>query len=97
MMVIGCQPRSLKNSELIFLTEKVELDHVNGGAFYYYLPKADDGAVNLLVLVHGTTVSGETAVSTAHIYLNNWRDFADQHQFMLIVSAFDQTNYSESE
>ncbi len=97
VIAIGCQSNPLKNNELIFVAEKVELSHVNGGSFYTYLPATDDGAVNLLVLVHGTPVDGETAVSTAHYYLNNWRDFADKHQFMLIAPAFDQTNYSSKD
>lgn len=97
LMAIGCQPHSQNNHNLVFLTEEVAQAQVEGGAFYYYLPSAVDADLNLLVLVHGTPVKGETAVSTAHYYLNNWRDFADKNQFILIAPAFDQLNYSSKD
>jgi poly(3-hydroxybutyrate) depolymerase len=64
------------------------------GTYYVYVPKVVPEEPGVLVLVHGTPQKGETAEFTAHYYIANWVDFAEDQGLILIVPAFNQEDFS---
>lgn len=64
------------------------------GTFYAYVPLTVPAKPDIIVLVHGTPAKDESAESTAHYYLVNWIDFAEEHGYILIAPSFNQENFS---
>ncbi len=68
--------------------------HDRYGAFYVYYPATEPKSPEVLVLVHGTPAKSDTAEFTAHYYAAGWQDFAEAQGWLLIVPAFNQTDFS---
>lgn len=64
------------------------------GTFYAYVPMTVTPEPDIVALIHGTPAAEETAESTAHYYLVNWLDFAEEQGYILIAPSFNQENFS---
>ena len=90
----GCGSEPLPQPPLIHESGQVtQVDDVFG-TFYVYVPTSMPKQQQILVLVHGTPAKEESAEETAHYYIVNWVDFAEEHGYLLIVPAFNQENFS---
>ena len=67
------------------------------GKYQCYLPSTLTSGSGILVLVHGTPGEQERADTTARYYVENWIDFSEQHDLILIAPAFDQANFSSKD
>jgi len=63
------------------------------GTFYSYVPTTLSENTKILVLVHGTPKDG-TAEENAEFYVNSWKTFAEEHDYILIAPAFNQEDFS---
>jgi pimeloyl-ACP methyl ester carboxylesterase len=64
------------------------------GTFYAYLPTTIPEEPEILVIVHGTPLKGESAEANAEYYATSWVDFAEKQGLVLIAPAFNQENFS---
>jgi poly(3-hydroxybutyrate) depolymerase len=67
------------------------------GMFYTYAPTNLSKETEIIVLIHGTPAKEETAEETAHYYIINWLDFAENYGYILIAPAFNQEDFSSRE
>lgn len=64
------------------------------GQFYAYIPAQPPADPEVLVVIHGTPQSWDSAEFTAHYYAEIWFPFAEKHGLILIVPAFTQQDFS---
>jgi pimeloyl-ACP methyl ester carboxylesterase len=74
-------------------TGQVRAGNDGYGTFYSYLPSTLNQNTEILVLVHGTPIDG-TAEENAEFYVNSWKVFAEEHDYILIAPAFNQEDFS---
>ena len=67
------------------------------GKYQCYLPSTLTSGSDILVLVHGTPDEQEKADTTARYYVENWIEFSEEHDLILIAPAFDQINFSSKD
>lgn len=76
---------------------QIRLTSYAHGKYLCYLPSTLTADSDILVLVHGTPGDQEKAETTARYYVENWIEFSEQHDLILIAPAFDQTNFSSKD
>lgn len=63
------------------------------GEFYFYVPTQLNEKTGILVLVHGTP-KDLTPAANAEFFVTSWKDFAEEHNYILLAPAFNQENFS---
>lgn len=64
------------------------------GTFFTYVPISYSEESQILVVVHGTPPEDEPAESYAEYYANAWLPFAEEYEYLLVVPAFNQEDFS---
>jgi pimeloyl-ACP methyl ester carboxylesterase len=94
IILAGCSIRAPSGLQLVSQPGQVVEYGDVFGTYYAYVPKVAPGKAGILVLVHGTPQKQDSAEFTAHYYITNWVDFAEQQGLILIVPAFNQRDFS---
>jgi pimeloyl-ACP methyl ester carboxylesterase len=64
------------------------------GNFYLYTPTTLGFETEILVVIHGTPAKDQSAEETALYYAEHWVTFAEEHDLILLVPAFNQADFS---
>jgi hypothetical protein len=73
---------------------RVELKSTPDGDYYQYVAGSHDGGEpRVLVIVHGSLDSGQTARQAAKAYIQRWLEFAEKERLILVAPAFDRNRY----
>ncbi len=64
------------------------------GDYYQYIPASYTLVSNVVVIVHGSPDSNESALDTASVFINRWTDLAEEKSTILVAPAFDQRNFA---
>ena len=94
VVLLSCNSASQLSPVTIPAPGQVTLIEDMFGAVYVYVPTTAPPEPDILVLVHGTPAHDESAEATAHYYVTNWLDLAEEHGYMLIAPAFNQADFS---
>jgi poly(3-hydroxybutyrate) depolymerase len=97
ILSVSCSSKQLPEPSVSRELEQVTENENIFGKFYTYIPKDVSQDTKIVVLVHGTPAKEQSAEEDAHYYVSNWRDFAEEHGFILIAPAFNQEDFSSRE
>ena len=97
ILLTACGPAQLPTPPVSHELGKIVFAEDTYGGFYSYVPTTVSADTQLVALIHGTPAKEESAEETAHYYIVNWLEFAEKHDLILIVPAFNQEDFSSRE
>ena len=91
--LISCEAGTLGINAIKYVPRQVTEGNDTYGNFYFCVPTKLTEKTSILVLAHGTP-KDLTPEENAKFYVESWKDFAEEHDYILIAPAFNQENFS---
>tara|TARA_R110002073_G_scaffold64719_1_gene161883 strand:+ start:921 stop:1925 length:1005 start_codon:yes stop_codon:yes gene_type:complete len=93
LMALTCSDVAAQRVQRGVVTE----ERIEAGEFLQYVPNKRSRVTNVLVICHGSISDGNTALQSAHTFINRWLRFSESTGVVLVAPAFDVENYASGE